>query len=417
MTIADGTSAISFGQAASPVAAWPEADLTRRLMRALDFAAVVVADFGTTGYADPVRPALGFGPEKVVAEATMLAYAASRVPSPAVHRRVAALVSDLAPLARSRAALADLVLHPDRAFKRAVPHVLLTRLGQPDIAFDAPARAACNRVLSSAADEAATVHAERQWIAALWGLDAPARVDPTQTTALGRPVNLLADGREDPYGLTHLLFYVTDFGRRTPRLGRPRADLLADVEALLVRYLDRDDFDLCAELLMAWPQLRAPWSPTAAFAFQVLAVAEDEVGVLPCGNVDSDRLATLQGPERTRYARATSYHTALVMGFLCAVCLAADTPPPSGCCVRPPAQVPAGSQWERVAAVCRPEQHGQLAPMRTAIAIDRALRAKDFRALHLLLGSTDAQTPGLGPWRDAGVRALQLLALATAPAE
>ena len=157
---------------------------------------------------------------------------------------------------------------------------------------------------------------------------------------------------------------------------------MADVEAWLVRYLDRDDFGLCAELLMAWPQLRAPWSPTAAFAFQVLAAAEDEVGVLPCGNVDSDRLATLQGPERTRYARATSYHTALVMGFLCAVCLAADAPPPSGGCVGPLTQVPACSQWERVAAVCRPEQHDQLAPLRTAIAIDRALRAKDFRALH-----------------------------------
>ena len=58
------------------MAVWPAADLERRVIRALDFAASAVSDFGETGYADAVRPALGFGPEKVVAEAAMLAYVA-----------------------------------------------------------------------------------------------------------------------------------------------------------------------------------------------------------------------------------------------------------------------------------------------------------------------------------------------------
>lgn len=51
-------------------------DLISRLGYALDFASAAVVEFGEVGYADREQPALSFVPEKVVAEATMLAYAA-----------------------------------------------------------------------------------------------------------------------------------------------------------------------------------------------------------------------------------------------------------------------------------------------------------------------------------------------------
>lgn len=418
------------GQAATAVAAWPAADLVDRLERALHFAATVVADFGTTGYTDPVRPALGFGPEKVVAEAAMLGYAAARVDDPRITRRVTALVDDLDPLVRSRTALADLVRHPARAFKRAVPHVLLTALGRPDEAFDTVARRACSRVLGHAADEAAAVLAERQWIADLWGLpegDGIPRHDPTATTALHRPVDLLVDGREDPYGLTHLLFYVTDFGRHRPRLGRPRDALLADVEAQLVRFLDRDDFDLAAELLMAWPLLQAPWSPTAAFALRVLAQAEDEVGVLPCGNVDPQRLGALTGPERTRYARATSYHTALVMGFLCAACLTSPTPPPVT--IGGPG---AGSdawadywgvvrdgtaRWQVTFEAVDDAERPALASLLCAVALDRALSRNDIPAIGAALTTAHRHHLPPTPWLTAAADLLDALTAAVTASE
>ena len=237
----------------------------------------------------------------------------------------------LEPLVRSQRALADLALNPDQAFRRSVPHVLLTALGHRDEAFDGFAADQCARVLSHAVDQPATVLAERRWITTVWDRPLPAVPSPDSGTVLTHPFDLLVGSREDPYGLTHLLFYVTDFGRSAAaELGRPAAAILADVEALVVRYLDQGDYDLVGELLMAWPQLRQEWSPVAAFAFRVLAHVEDEVGVLPCGNVDPERLAGLVGAERTRYARAASYHTALVMGFLCAVGLRRDTAPPDG---------------------------------------------------------------------------------------
>lgn len=378
------------------------------MIAALDFALLAVADFGETGYADPVRPALGFGPEKVVAEATMLAYAAAGASD---SLRVRALVDELAarvaPLVRSRAAAADLALNPDRAFKRIVPHVLLTALGHPDARFDAFAAAQAARALRQASDEPATVLAERGWIMGVWGQTDAAGPGIRPGTALDRPFDLLVASREDPYGLTHLLFYVTDFGRSPAvALGRPREELLADVEALLIRYLDHEDYDLAGELLMAWPQLGAPWSPAAAFAFRVLAEVEDAAGVLPCGNVDPDRLAALEGAERTRYARAASYHTAFVMGFLCATVLRSGAPlplaaPTSGPEPAPGAAPAAGEalpddawrtfraraaddrgHWQPVFERCVPAERGALAPMLCDLALTQALRRRDYRALH-----------------------------------
>ena len=162
------------GQAAAGVAVWPRRIWSERLINALDFAAVAVSDFGETGYDDAVRPALGFGPEKVVAEATMLAYAAHGASeSRAVGDRVDALARQLDPLVRSRRALADMALNPDQVFRRAVPHVLLTAIGYPDDAFDEFAADECARVLSHAVDQPATVLAERRWITSVWDRPLP----------------------------------------------------------------------------------------------------------------------------------------------------------------------------------------------------------------------------------------------------
>lgn len=390
------TPAAPSGRTATAVAVWPAEDLERRVIRALDFASVAVSDFGETGYADAVRPALGFGPEKVVAEAAMLAYTAHGASASAALRdRVDALARQLGPLVRSPRALADMALHPDQVFRRAVPHVLLTALGHHDDAFDAFAADRCARVLRHAVDQPATVQAERRWLTSVWArpsLTAPGHVSDT---VLSRPVDLLAGSREDAYGLTHLVFYVTDFGRTdTATTGhvRPRDAILDDVEALVVRYLDQGDYDLVGELLMAWPQLREEWSPAATFAFRVLAHVEDEVGVLPCGNVDPERLASLVGVERTRYARAASYHTALVMGFLCAVALRGGTAPPTA--VVGPGHTDDGWQtframvddergdWLTVFDRCREAEKRALAPMLSGLVLTQALRRRDYAAVH-----------------------------------
>lgn len=373
----------------SSTASWPEADLTRRVVGALEFAITAVAEFGETGYRDAQRPALGFAPEKIVGEAALLAYVAAGA-SVGIRARIAELVDVLAPLVRSPRAAADMSLHRDRVFQRAIPHVLLTRLGLPDEEWDGFAWEHCKNVLAHAVDEAETVLAERDWILRLWSRQQAARPVLGLGTAWELPIDHARSSREDAYGLSHLLFYATEFGQGKARPLRRREELLADVEAQLIYYLAHDDFDLVGELLMAWPQLHAKWSPAAAFAFRVLTSAEDEVGVLPCGNFNPARLLELDGRDGARYARAISYHTALVMGLLCATAMLPGAVPPLAIEAQG-----APFEWERflelipdrqthwisVFQSCTVSEKRALAPMLGDIAVSAALRRRDYRGV------------------------------------
>ena len=313
------------------MSSWSEADLELRLCRALDLARKAIHHFAIGGYANPDSPACSFGPEKVVAETAMLIYAASASLSrPNIASRVDDLAQLLAPHARSERVLVDIALHPALAFKFAVPHILLTKLGYSDAGFDDFLRCCASSQTGNAQDRPPSSSLERRWIRSLWngpdsGLGPRARL---RQSMLNWPVDILGGLRTDAYAFTHLVMYYTDFGFRKPRLPRSRPAILMDVGSLLARYMDAEDYDLAGELLLAWPLMGAPWSPSAAFAFRVLASIEDQVGVLPCGNVNLAHLAQLEGEERARYALGTAYHTAYVMGFLCAASLRPGRAPP-----------------------------------------------------------------------------------------
>ncbi len=371
----------------------------------------MVDEFGEEGYTDAAVPALSFGPEKVIAEAAMLAYAATgATDSERVRSRVEGLVVRLVPVTRSARALAELSLQPSRAFKYAVPHVLLTRLGRPaPEPVEECFQSACRRAASLWSDLPTSAELERDWITRLWGWNAAGRT--SRGPFFGEPLDVLSDTREDTYAFTHQLFYLTDFGR-SPRLAlaRPVAELLADAEALVVRYLDAEDYDLVGELLMSWPELAMPWSPVSGFALRVLAHVEDQVGVLPCGNLDADRLNRLSRDEGRRYARAVGYHTAFVMGFLAAVTLRAGNPPVS----RSAGVVPSGpnrsrawahivqdqGHWQDVFAQVPDSEKAGLEPVLTRLATAQRLRLHDYAGLAAVL-NLQAADGGLDPLGQA----------------
>src|SRR6202043_3161647 len=129
------------------------------------------------------------------------------------------------------------------------------------------------------------------------------------------------------------LIYVRDFNIRPRRLPRARALILAEAEAALARCLDEEDYDLGGEVLMAWPITGAAWSAGAAFGFRVLARAEDDNGILPAPGTRR-RLDALDGEARADYRLASGYHTAYVMGLLCAAALHPGRAPPAALPVR-----------------------------------------------------------------------------------
>ncbi len=118
--------------------------------------------------------------------------------------------------------------------------------------------------------------------------------------------------------------FASDFGLSRARLARRRGAIAADADTALAVSLDAGDLDLSAELALTGPLLRAAWSAPAIFAFHVLAAVEDREGFLPVLGMDLSRYRALPAGERSGYMLAHSYHSAYVMGFLCAAALRAS---------------------------------------------------------------------------------------------
>jgi hypothetical protein len=254
----------------------------------------------------------------------MLVYAASgadRLPDVAV--RINAVAGLLAQHARSERTLLNIALHPSVCLDFALPHILLTKLGYGDPSFDEFLRSCLSSQTRNGHERPPFGSLEQMWIESLWTGISPGRGWRTHllNSALNWPIDILGGVREDPYAITHLLMYCADFGSHTPRLPRARSVILDEAASLLAKCLDDEDYDLAGETLMAWPLAGARWGAAATFGFRVLARVEDRVGVLPCGTTKIDRFNKLEGKERTEYALATAYHTAYVMGLLCAASL------------------------------------------------------------------------------------------------
>ena len=210
------------------------------------------------------------------------------------------------------------------------------------------------------------------------------------------PSDIVGGSRDQAYAFTHLLFYLTDFGYRSvPGIVDLQSTVLGEAEGLLARYLDAEDYDLSGELLMTWPLLDTEWSPAAAFGFRVLARVEDETGLLPCGNISLSRLEELGGDDAARYALGTAYHTAFVMGFLCAISLRSGRNPPARIFTRgydktwvrrlePFLEADQG-HWYPVFSECDDAEKGMLFPVLCQIAIAQKLRTQNYKSLNDVL--------------------------------
>jgi len=191
--------------------------------------------------------------------------------------------------------------------------------------------------------------------------------------------------------------YVTDFNLHPAPLPRKRSVILAEAEAILARSLDEQDYDLSGEILLSWPLTGKSWSPTAAFAFRTLAHVEDKAGFLPTPSTRISELKALEGTKRTQYLVASAYHTAYVMGLVCAASLKPGFAPPAAI---PTRQTKSGSAKQILKLLDADNQHPhwsdefrQLAPAEADalagflinVALHRRAARRDFGGLIELL--------------------------------
>jgi len=403
------------------------ADLTSRLRTALEVAARAVAVLGAAGYQDPDDPSLDVSGEKVVAETAMLLHAASHLlVEPGIRERVRTVAELLVGPARSDAVLAHAALHPSLAEGLAVPHVLLTRLGHPDPEVDSFFRSCIASTGARGHELPAYGALEKLWLRDLWGTPAAAgewrRV--LRGSVLRAPLDLIGGQREDSYAFTHTLMYMSDFGAKKRRLPRPLSRVIDDARALLAVCLERSDYDLVGEILMAWPFFGMRWCASASFVFRLLMAVEDEAGLLPGGTTNADRLHTLTGERRRLYALATAYHTAYVMGILCAASLRPRRRAPSP--IHPKLLDRVDSVDEGGLAVEQPHvrealsalprwHYERLAAFRLDLAIAQAVRHRRYQQLAELVTCVDESGRGASVLLVQAKELLVRLALGLSP--
>ena len=313
---------------------WDERDLIRRLCHALDIAKLAVEQLAPMGYTNAKAPAKNVRPEKILSEtAVLLLHASSVATDPEVRMRIMRLAEHLIPYARSERMLLGLCLEPSVAWDYALPHVCLNRLGYYDSQFDELLRQTVESQAHAGRERVPHRMLEQEWVAMGWHRAKRTRGSTTPRTArisiLNHSMDLFGGTRDDIYAFTHALMYVTDFNLHPAPLPRRRSIILTEAEAVLSRCLDDQDYDLGGEVLLSWPLTGKSWSAAAAFAFRVLAHVEDKAGFLPTPGTCISELNALEGTERTQYFVATVYHTAYVMGLVCAASLHRGFAPPA----------------------------------------------------------------------------------------
>ena len=403
---------------ASPT--WDRADLARRLCHALEVAEQAVVRLAPDGYVDEIDPALNLRPEKVISETGVLLLAASTVnDQPVLSQRLDHLAHLLIPHARSPRMRMGICYEPALALDYAQAHGCLRQMGYADSTFDALLSAATQSQAFAVRERTPHRALEQRWVAELCGINdalpGPSHYMLASMSALGRPLDLLGGSREDLYAFTHALMYLTDPHSSRKRGPRRRADLLLDAEAALARCLDDEDYDLAGEVLMAWPLTGATWSASAAFAFQTLALVEDEAGFLPSAGTKLKHLDKLGGKQRSNCLLASAYHTIYVMGLLCAASLAPGRAPPMRLCGRlssPPGLVDeiyarlspldSAPHWSLAYARLAPSERSTLVSFLHSVALRRAVRARDLTTVHELLQRAAAADLANGPlWSQA----------------
>lgn len=377
---------------------WDVRDLERRLCRALDIAKKALARLAEKGYADSQEPELSVRPEKVISETALLLYVAyGAADRPQVGERLACLVETLAPHARGERTALGMCLEPALALDFAEAHLCLAKIGSPDPAFDALLHEARQSQARWGRERPPHRMLEQEWSLRMWGGEATSgRSGNAGCSALGRQMDLLSGSRDDVYAFTHALMYVTDFKVKPRGLSRSRVAVLADAEAALARCLDEQDYDLGGEVLLAWPLTGGTWSSTAAFGFKVLASVEDQVGFLPSPSTRVERLNELSGDKRADHLIATAYHTAYVMGLLCAAALLPGRTPPAAI---PRSRRLAGSahrllpfvdseappHWRVDFDRLGEPERDSLARFLMNVALRRKVKARDFKGIRELL--------------------------------
>ena len=392
----------------SKVTTWNKDDLVSRVDRSLDFAeaAISLVSHGDTGID---LEALEAPPDKIIAETAMLLRSIGTLPgksADALRQRARRLSEQLVEHARHARVRVGVALFPALALDYGAAHIVLGSAGFQDDVFTDTIKASLSSTTAHARERFPHRELEQAWLSSLLH-DSVLTPELFARTSLAHGIDLISGSRDDAYALTHALMYATDFGNAKPHPSIEATRIISMSRSALAGVLDDDDFDLAGELLLSWPFLGKKWDDTASFAFSVLATVEDEVGVLPSLALDLLEYKKLPVGSRANYVAAVAYHTAYVMGLLCASCLRANCRPRvmqstgaastnfAASLIRKLKMEKRTPQWLRYADTLADDRLNACTPFFLDVAIRRHVRKMEFGETHALI--CEAAKHGIRP--------------------
>jgi hypothetical protein len=213
-------------------------------------------------------------------------------PCAAVRARAAELAGRLAPLARDDGVRAAVIRRPGDVLDLAAAHVVL-RDGWPDRSFDQlvaeamhdPSARSGERLPHEVVNQAALR-------ARLVGAPVAATVRPlVSATVLASGLDVIGDDAAAARSLVATLAHATDGGQDVDELVRSIPMVLAEVRSALAGALDRDDVELAAILLRAWPLVQRPLDRVGRFALDLVLDASSAGRTSPRAALSVGRLA------------------------------------------------------------------------------------------------------------------------------
>ena len=387
---------------------WNQQDLIKRVDRSLDFAEAAI---NLVREKDPGidMEALEAPPDKIIAETAMLLRAVGTLAgqeTAGLRLRALELASRLTAHARHDRVRIGVALFPALALDYGAAHIVLESAGFPDAIFTETLKNSLEATTATARERFPHRELEQAWLTSLLYSSGVDRTIAARTSLI-RGIDVISGSRDDAYSFTHALMYATDFGHRRPQSWLPKERILSISRSAIAGVLDDDDFDLTGEILLAWPFMRCGWDDTASFAFAVLAHVEDEVGVLPSLALDLKEYNQLPSESRKNYVAAVAYHTAYVMGLLCASALRTDVYPKADlshgkvptdfvdALVKTLKSEERTPQWLRYFETLDSGQRSACAPLLIDLALRRALRKTRFAEAHELI--SEATRRGIEP--------------------
>lgn len=293
----------------------PKQLIADRLVYSLEFAIKTIQHLIIDGHSAPENAEWFVRPEKIIAEAAFLMVFAKAGDSfPEVKEGMDKLYKLLEPLARSKTVLTNICLKPALALDYAHAHICLSYLGYSNSIFD-------KVLLDILKEEKKTERTpyrmlEQEWLLLLWKGSNNFEKNPfwEKYSSMNFELDIFSESSDGVYSLTHAIMYSFFAKDSSPVIDINK--IIMEIESLLIIYMDKQDYDIVGELLLAWALTQKPYSPIALFALDCIIRIEKRVDFLPAPNLDMAMIEGKELNERRTYIYSINYHTAFVMGLL-----------------------------------------------------------------------------------------------------